>query len=60
MIMRVGAIVVVWSLWLCRNDKVFNDKNCLYNYAPFMVAALTLRGPRPIYEGVYKVGEYGQ
>jgi hypothetical protein len=19
---------VVWSLWLCRNDKVFNDKNC--------------------------------
>jgi hypothetical protein len=24
---RVGALVVVWSLWLCRNDKVFNDKN---------------------------------
>ena len=24
---RVGAIAVIWSLWLCRNDKVFNDKN---------------------------------
>jgi hypothetical protein len=24
---RVGAIVFIWSIWLCRNDKVFNDKN---------------------------------
>jgi hypothetical protein len=24
---RVGALAVIWSLWLCRNDKVFNDKN---------------------------------
>jgi hypothetical protein len=24
---RVGVIAVIWSLWLCRNDKVFNDKN---------------------------------
>jgi hypothetical protein len=23
---RVGAIVVIWTLWLCRNDKLFNDK----------------------------------
>ena len=23
---RVGAIAVIWSLWLCRNDKNFNDK----------------------------------
>jgi hypothetical protein len=23
---RVGAIDFIWSLWLCRNDKVFNDK----------------------------------
>jgi hypothetical protein len=23
---RVGAIAFIWSLWLCRNDKVFNDK----------------------------------
>jgi hypothetical protein len=24
----VRAIAVIWSLWLCRNDKVFDDKNC--------------------------------
>jgi hypothetical protein len=23
----VGAIAFIWSLWLCRSDKVFNDKN---------------------------------
>ena len=23
---RMGAIAVIWSLWLCGNDKVFNDK----------------------------------
>jgi hypothetical protein len=27
-LLRVGAIAIIWSLWLCRNDKVFNDKNC--------------------------------
>jgi hypothetical protein len=27
-LLRVGAIAVIWSLWLCRNDKVFYDKNC--------------------------------
>ena len=26
-IIRVGALAVIWSLWLCRNDKFFNDKN---------------------------------
>jgi hypothetical protein len=24
---RVGEIAVIWSLWLCRNGKIFNDKN---------------------------------
>jgi hypothetical protein len=24
---RVGAIAFIWSLWLCRNDNMFNDKN---------------------------------
>ena len=27
-LIRVGALAVIWSLWLCRNDKVFTDKNC--------------------------------
>ena len=26
-ILRIGALAVIWSLWLCRNDKVFSDKN---------------------------------
>ena len=26
-LLRVGAIVIIWSLWLCRNDIVFNNKN---------------------------------
>ena len=27
-LIRVAALAVIWSLCLCRNDKVFNDKNC--------------------------------
>jgi hypothetical protein len=23
---RVGSIAIIWSLWLCRNDKIVNDK----------------------------------
>ena len=26
-LIRMGAIAIIRSLWLCRNDKVFNDKN---------------------------------
>ena len=26
-ILRVGALAVIWLLWLCRNDKIFSDKN---------------------------------
>src|SRR4051812_28800428 len=22
---RVGALAIIWSLWLCRNDKIFNN-----------------------------------
>ena len=25
-LIRVGAIAIIWSLWLCRNDMVFNGK----------------------------------
>jgi hypothetical protein len=28
MLIRVGALAVIWALSLCRNDKIFNDKNC--------------------------------
>jgi hypothetical protein len=26
-LIRVGAIAVIWSLWLCKNDKVFDSTN---------------------------------
>ena len=26
-LIRVGALAIIWSLWLCRNDMVFNAKN---------------------------------
>jgi hypothetical protein len=26
-LLRVGAMALIWSLWLCRNDKVFNNKD---------------------------------
>jgi hypothetical protein len=25
-LIRVGALAIIWSLWLCRNDKVFDNK----------------------------------
>jgi hypothetical protein len=25
--LRVGAMALIWSLWLCRNDKFFDNKN---------------------------------
>jgi hypothetical protein len=25
-LIRVGTIAVIWSIWLCKNDKVCNDK----------------------------------
>jgi hypothetical protein len=41
----VEAIAFIWLLWLCRNDKMFNDKNSsifggylpVYQYSLFMV-----------------------
>jgi hypothetical protein len=60
----VGAFAVIWSLSLCRNGKVFNDKNSslmpVYGFTPFMVAASAFEGPRPFYNSVYMVGEFGQ
>jgi hypothetical protein len=26
-LIRMRVLAVIWSLWLCRNDKVFDDKN---------------------------------
>jgi hypothetical protein len=26
-LIRVGALAIIWSIWLCRNNNVFNNKN---------------------------------
>ena len=35
MLLRKGAYALLWSLWLCRNDLVFNDKNASPLHAIF-------------------------
>jgi hypothetical protein len=65
---RVGAIAFIWSLWLCRNDKVFNDKQSSffvgfiprYQHPSFMVLSSEGGGPRPLYGGLYTIGGYGE
>jgi hypothetical protein len=43
----VGAIAVIWSLWLCRNDKVFNDKSSSIMQVVYRCTA-TLRSWSPL------------
>ena len=63
-VIRVGGIVVILTLWLCRNDKIFNDKNSsrsipVHMYSPFMVHVTLARGSRPLYGGVCKTRRSG-
>jgi hypothetical protein len=60
---RVGVIAFIWSLWLYRNDKVFNDKNSSILqviYSPFMVISKDGGGSRPIYGGLCRFGGHGE
>jgi hypothetical protein len=49
MLIMVEVLAVIWSLWICRNDKVFNNKYLPYRYALFMVTSLADGEHRPIY-----------
>jgi hypothetical protein len=62
LLVRVGTIAVIWFLWLCRNDKVFNEKifshTChlpLYGFAASRTVASLLRFLHDwrIREGIY-------
>jgi hypothetical protein len=64
---RVGVIAFIWSLWLCRNDKVFIDKNSSilqviqsYRYSMFVVLSAVVGGSRPLYRGLCTFGSYGE
>jgi hypothetical protein len=62
MLIRVKGLVVIWSLWLCRNDKVFYDKNYsllqVIGYSPFVVISLAAGESQPIYGGLYAIEGY--
>jgi hypothetical protein len=54
-LLRVGAIALIWSLWLCRNDKVLfivAGYLSLYGDTPYMVATSSHGGSWPLYGGV--------
>jgi hypothetical protein len=59
-LIRVGTIVVIWLIWLCRNDKVFNDKNSSFmqfiyrcSYAMFMVVSPKCGVSEPVYRDLF-------
>jgi hypothetical protein len=63
---RVEAIAVIWSLWLCRNDEVFNDKTFSFvgylpvnQYFPFMVISTAGGESGPVYRGLFTIEGYG-
>jgi hypothetical protein len=60
-------LAVVWSLWLCRNDKFLMIKLFsligylqMYRYSPFMVTSSADGESQPIYGGLYMVRDYGE
>jgi hypothetical protein len=66
-LIRVGAIAMIWSLMLCRNNKVFNDTRAffagylpVYGYTPFLVTFTSFGVSRPFYGGLYTVEGHGE
>jgi hypothetical protein len=61
LLIGVEELAVIWSLWLRRNDKVFNDKKCfsyaghisVQFFAPFMVTSAPYGGSGPLYDGTW-------
>jgi hypothetical protein len=49
----VEAMSIIWSLWMCRNNEVFNDKN--YDLLQ-VITSLGDGALRLIYGGLYTVG----
>ena len=44
-ILRIGELAVIWSLWLCRNDKIFSDKISLVCRFFIDARVFYVRGP---------------
>jgi hypothetical protein len=63
----VREIAIIWSLWLCRNDKVFTDKTSslagyllVYQYSSFIVVSTEGGASRPVYRGMFTEGDYSE
>ena len=62
-IIRLGAIAIIWSLWMCRNDNLFIDKDFfsfvgaipVHKYSPFVFNITRSGAARPFsfYGGMY-------
>jgi hypothetical protein len=64
-LIRVGALAVIWSLWLFRNEKVLIDKNCsllqVINRSMGMLHLWSSSADgesRPIYGDLYTIEGY--
>jgi hypothetical protein len=58
-------MALIWSLWLCRNDKVFDKKSFslavylpLYGHSRTMVTASPYGVPQSLFGGVHVSGGY--
>ena len=58
-LIRVGAYALIWSLWLCRNDLVFNDKNASPLQVIFRCTHPASGVPTAVQGGVYAIGAGG-
>jgi hypothetical protein len=63
--LRVGAMALLWSLWLCRNDKVFNNKSSsllqvIYGNSSTLVAATSRGGPQSLFGSMQASEGYGE
>ena len=47
LLIRMRAIAIIWSIWLCRNDNIFNDKNASLMQVIYRCTA-TLRSCSPL------------
>jgi hypothetical protein len=60
-LLRVGVMALILSLWLCRNHKkkIFLAGNLqMYGHSPSMVTTSSHGGPRSLLGGVYASGRY--
>jgi hypothetical protein len=64
----MGASAIIWSLWLCINDKIFNNYLFFFStgylpvhcYASFMDTSAASGASGPLYGGVFTIGGYGE